>query len=91
MNHSSPPDNGKVPAGTTEGFHHIPQLELAGALEAVRLSETLRKELDIELQPAVFWTDSTIVLRYINYTEKRFQTYVANRVTKIISHTDPHQ
>ena len=69
----------------------IPRLELAGALEAVRLDKILRKELDIELRPAEFWTDSTIVLWYINHTEKRFQTYVANRVAKILSHTDPCQ
>ena len=50
----------------------IPRIELAGALKAFQVSETLQEELDIELQPAVFWTDSTIVLWYINHTEKRF-------------------
>ncbi len=69
----------------------IPRLELAGALEAVRLDKILQEELDIELQPAEFWTDSTIVLWYLNHTEKRFQTYVANRVAKILSHADPCQ
>ena len=56
----------------------IPRLELAGALEAVRLDRILQQELEVEPQPAVFWTDSTIVLWYVNHTEKRFQTYVAN-------------
>ena len=69
----------------------IPRLELAGALEAVRLDRILRKELDMELRPSQFWTDSTIVLWYVNHTEKRFQTYVANRVAKILSHTKATQ
>jgi transposase InsO family protein len=68
----------------------IPRLELAGALEAVRLDKILRKELNIH-QPSVFWVDSQIVLWYINSSSKRFQTYVANRVGKILEATEPIQ
>ena len=35
-----------------------------------------------------FWTDSKVVLGYINNDAKRFQTFVANRVQVIKSNTD---
>lgn len=40
----------------------IPRLELAGALEAVRLDKLLQGELQIPLEQSIYWTDSTIVL-----------------------------
>ena len=69
----------------------IPRLELAGALEAVRLDILLRKELEIPLQESVFWTDSNIVIWYIQNDHQRFQIYVANRVAKICDQTKAHQ
>ena len=69
----------------------IPRLELAGALEAVRLDKILRRELTIELKPSKFWTDSQIVLWYLNSPNRRFQTYVSNRVAKIVEHTELKQ
>ena len=69
----------------------IPRLELAGALESVRLDKILIEELDIPLTPSVLWVDSQIVLWYLNSSERRFQTYVANRVAKITEHTNPEQ
>ncbi|KAK3895047.1 hypothetical protein Pcinc_001215 [Petrolisthes cinctipes] len=65
----------------------IPRLELAGALEAVRLDKLLQEELQMPLEQSIYWTDSTIVLWYLQSPEKRFQTYVANRVAKILEHT----
>jgi len=69
----------------------IPRLELAGALEAVRLDKILTKELEIPLEISVYWVDSQIVLWYLNSSDKRFQTYVANRVGKILEHTEVNQ
>ncbi|KAK3737652.1 hypothetical protein QZH41_003414 [Actinostola sp. cb2023] len=40
---------------------------------------------------STFWTDSTCVLRYIRNQEKRFQVFVANRVTKILSQSEETQ
>nr|XP_027231842.1 uncharacterized protein LOC113823416 [Penaeus vannamei] len=68
----------------------IPRLELAGALEAVRLDKILTKELEIPLEISVYWVDSQIVLWYLNSSDKRFQ-YVANRVGKILDHTEVSQ
>ncbi|XP_013402959.1 uncharacterized protein LOC106168462 [Lingula anatina] len=69
----------------------VPRLELAGAVEAMRLDKLLRQELELTLEESVFWTDSTIVLWYLQNEGKRFQTYVANRVSRILAHTKPVQ
>ena len=61
----------------------IPRLELTAAALAVKMDIMLKKELGLEIKKSHFWSDSTIVLGYINNTSKRFQTYVANRVSTI--------
>lgn len=38
-----------------------------------------------------FWTDSKVVLWYINNEAPRFHVYIANRVQIIRDATDPHQ
>ena len=69
----------------------IPRLELCAATLAARQDELLRRELDFPLEPSQFWTDSTIVLWYIQHEEKRFQTFVANRVSQIRERSEPAQ
>ena len=66
----------------------IPRLELQAATLATRQDALLRKELDINLRPSTFWTDSTIVLQYIANTEARYHTFVANRVAEIQGRTE---
>ena len=61
----------------------IPRLELQAATLATRQDALLRRELDVELEPSQFWTDSTIVLQYIFNQERRFHTFGANRVAEI--------
>ncbi|KAJ8019886.1 hypothetical protein HOLleu_41658 [Holothuria leucospilota] len=39
----------------------------------------------------MFWTDSMIVLGYIRNEERRFKTFVANRVSKIRENSSPDQ
>ena len=43
----------------------IPRLELQAATLATRQDALLRRELDMDLEPSQFWTDSSIVLQYI--------------------------
>jgi hypothetical protein len=50
-----------------------------------------RRELTVPLENSGFWTDSTIVLRYIHNRAKRLHTFVANRVATIIDGSDPGQ
>ena len=66
----------------------VPRLELQAATLAARQNTLLRKELDLDLGPSTFWTDSTIVLQYINNIEARYHTFVANRVAEIQDTTD---
>jgi hypothetical protein len=60
----------------------IPRLELTAATLAVRISQMITRELDINVQH-IFWTDSMSTLRYIANETSRFRTFVANRVSLI--------
>ena len=51
----------------------------------------LKKELDIHVDDEIFWTDSKVVLGYINSDARRFKVFVANRVQQIRDHTSPKQ
>ncbi|XP_074641169.1 uncharacterized protein LOC141898922 [Tubulanus polymorphus] len=69
----------------------IPRLELAAAVLATLLDKMILKELDPPTERSWFWTDSTAVLKYIHNESRRFQVYVANRVSKIREHSSPDQ
>ena len=69
----------------------IPRLELSAAVVAVRTSDMLRKELEIQDLQEFFWTDSTVVLGYISNDARRFQVFVANRIQRIKTSTTPEQ
>lgn len=58
---------------------------------AVKISTVLRNELEIDDLQEYFWTDSKVVLGYINNNVKRFHVFVPNRIQKIQSTTDPKQ
>ena len=69
----------------------IPRLELSAAVIAVRMDRMLSRELSLTIQDSVFWTDSMIVLQYIYSCSKRFQTFVANRLSVIHDGSMPRQ
>nr|XP_046208328.1 uncharacterized protein LOC124037560 [Oncorhynchus gorbuscha] len=69
----------------------IPRLELSAAVVAVRTSDMLKKELEIQGLQEYFWTDSKVVLGYINNEARRFHVFVANRIQRIKQSTDPEQ
>ncbi|XP_049918294.1 uncharacterized protein LOC126401218, partial [Epinephelus moara] len=69
----------------------IPRLELTAAVLAVRVDTMLRAELQLLLEKSCFWTDSTSVLKYIRNEDRRFQTFVANRISTIRRATDVSQ
>ena len=56
---------------------------------AVRMSQTIQKELDVMPTQITYWTDSTTVLSYIKSRGTRFHTFVANRVAEIKEVSDP--
>ena len=61
----------------------VPRLTLTAAVVSVRVSEQLRRELDVNITNEVFWTDSKVVLGYIANDVKWFHLFVANRVQEI--------
>ena len=67
----------------------IPRLELSAAVVAVKLDRKLREELEIKIDRSVFWSDSTAVLQYIKNEDKRFHTFVANRLAVIHDGSKP--
>lgn len=69
----------------------IPRLELTAAVVAVRVDRMLQSELQLPLKKACFWTDSTSVLKYIRNEDRRFQTFVANRIATIRDNTEVEQ
>lgn len=69
----------------------VPRLELTAAVVAVRTSDQLRKELELEEAMEVFWTDSKVVLGYVNNEARRFHVFVANRIQRIKESTNPSQ
>ena len=69
----------------------IPRLELEAAVMAVKLHVMLKREMDIEISESQFWCDSEIVLKYISNESRRFQTFVANRVSFIRQFSEVRQ
>ena len=69
----------------------IPRLELSAAVLASRLDKIIRREIDLPVHESVFWTDSTCVMNYIRSNDKRFHTFVANRVAIIHDGSTPSQ
>lgn len=70
--------------------HTVPRLELCASVLAVELADMLLYELDIETHKVKYYTDSRVVLGYINNTSRRFYVYVANRV-RIRKSSEPSQ
>ena len=56
----------------------IPRLELTVATLSVKVSHMLRKQLDIPVASEEPWTDSQVVLGYINNQTRQFKVFVAN-------------
>ena len=67
----------------------IPQLELTVAVLAVRLNNIVVKEMNLGFTCEFhFWTDSTTVVHCIYHKDKRFPTFVANRLAVIEKDND---
>lgn len=71
----------------------IPRLELTAAAAAVSVtvSNMLKEELVDSNMEEFFWTDSKVVLGYINNEARRVHYFVANRVQKIRNNTTTKQ
>ena len=69
----------------------IPRLELCGAVLATLAVQRVQREIDIAIDEVSFYTDSKVVLEYIQNECRRFYVYVANRVQIIRKISSPSQ
>lgn len=60
-----------------------PRLGLQAALLGARLASKIGQELDIKIDGRIFWSDSTIVLHWIQTGPHTKQVFVANRLGEI--------
>ncbi|CAL8069017.1 unnamed protein product [Orchesella dallaii] len=64
----------------------LPRLELCAAVVLSKLMCYLRSALKLQYEEYC-WTDSTIVLRWISATPKKWKNFIANRVAVVQSNT----
>ncbi|XP_028404019.1 uncharacterized protein LOC114526634 [Dendronephthya gigantea] len=69
----------------------IPRLELQAAVLAVRIGEMIQRVIEIKFNRVYYWTDSEIVLKYIQNESKRYTVYVGNRIAEIQEKTEISQ
>ena len=69
----------------------IPRMELTAAVVSVNVITMLKSELDYENLKSVYYTDSEVVIGYINNEARRFHVYVGNRVQYTRERSNPEQ
>ena len=62
----------------------IPELELCGAHILAKLLESTSKTLGIKTENISAYSDSTIVLAWLDGNPKRYKLYVSNRISKTV-------
>ena len=67
----------------------IPRLELCGASLLVKLLTTDRKFLNLPLDRVHAWSDSCIVLAWLDGSPKHYRTFVANQIASITTLIPP--
>lgn len=69
----------------------IPRLELNGALCLAKLVKKVSESWNIDCRSCRLWTDSMVVLGWINAQSSCLKVYVANRVSQILEVTEAGQ
>ncbi|KAI5731279.1 hypothetical protein M8J77_007377 [Diaphorina citri] len=67
----------------------IPRLELCGATLAVSFVNKIKPCLPVQPKNIYYWTDSSIVLSWIQSESRQWKSFVANRVGEIQRLSDP--
>ncbi|XP_075150959.1 uncharacterized protein LOC142225069 [Haematobia irritans] len=68
----------------------VPKLELCGARLLTKLLEVVIREITFEYD-LILWTDSAIVLGWLQKSPQTLKTFVANKVTEILSIANVNQ
>ncbi|XP_046866598.1 uncharacterized protein LOC124460211 [Drosophila willistoni] len=66
----------------------LPRLELCGATLLAELAAAVLPQLPVDNAEAFYWSDSTVVLSWLNKPPCTWTTFVANRVAKIVTATN---
>ena len=69
----------------------IPRLELCGALVMSQILAHCKSVLNISMDKTFAWTDSTIVLNWIQGSPHRFKVFVGNRVAQVMELIPPER
>ena len=69
----------------------IPRLELCGANLLANIIHHVQEVLQIPTCDLFCWTDSTIVLSWLEGSPRRFKTYVGNRVSRTVELVPPER
>ena len=72
-------------------FVSKPRMELITAVLSVRVANQLKRELCLNVDRDIFWTDSQVSLDYIKNETKKLNIFVANRVQFIQDNTKKDQ
>ena len=69
----------------------IVRLELQAAVLGARLANRVKHELSYQIDEICLWTDSTVVIQFLQNESRRFHTFVANRISEIQDLTDTRE
>lgn len=65
----------------------VPRLELEAARVGVCLADSILEEVTVQIHRKFFWTDSRTALAWIQSDHRRYNQFVANRVSRILETT----
>ena len=66
------------------GTKSIPRLELCAAFNATIATSHVLEELDLSIDSVRYYTDSRVVLGYLNNQDRRFNRFVTRRIDGIL-------
>ena len=72
-------------------FITMSRMELVAAILSVKISALLKRELQMNCDKEIFWTDSEVTLGYIRNESKKFKFFVAKRIELIRENSEDEQ
>lgn len=61
----------------------LPRLELCGALVLAQLVDKFKESVGLNISKTYLWTDSSVVLGWLNQSPHNLHTFVGNRISQI--------